>query len=328
MSWLDDLSLELHARGVPRRERTRIVLELDDHIASEPGCEDRLGDPRALAISSPMSSPTAEARGSAFATFAALAAAAVVLVVSQITLGRFAALPGLFERDLDAAVLPGDPRDGGGAAGRARGGNPGGLAGGAPAASWQACPPRRSRSSSAARGLRSPRASRRSPASSCTSWTSPSACPGGGSGSFGGLAASPARACSPRRGSSCGPGDRLGRRRWRRRHLRRSPGARMALAASAAVAPRRARVARGRDRAGRVRGARRALGVRGHPARSVRGHRRRDRVRPPRPRDRSPAARLTAPPARGRIPSWVSPIPTTSPPTTSSRSAGSADRGR
>ncbi len=94
MSWLDDLSLELHARGVPRRERTRIALELGDHIASEPGCEDRLGDPRALAISFADELATAEARGSALATFAALAAAAVVLIVSQITLGRFAGYPG------------------------------------------------------------------------------------------------------------------------------------------------------------------------------------------------------------------------------------------
>ncbi len=94
MSWLDDLSLELHARGVPRRERSRIALELGDHIASEPGCEDRLGDPRALAISFADELATAEARGSAFATFAALAAAAVVLTVSQITLGRFAGYPG------------------------------------------------------------------------------------------------------------------------------------------------------------------------------------------------------------------------------------------
>jgi hypothetical protein len=37
---------------------------------------------------------TSEARGSAFVTFAALAMAAVVLIVSQITLGRFASYPG------------------------------------------------------------------------------------------------------------------------------------------------------------------------------------------------------------------------------------------
>jgi hypothetical protein len=94
MSWLDELSLELHARGVPRRERARIAIELGDHIACEPGCEDRLGDPRALATRFADELATAEARNSAFATFAALAVAAVVLIVSQVTLARFAHYPG------------------------------------------------------------------------------------------------------------------------------------------------------------------------------------------------------------------------------------------
>ena len=94
MSWLDDLSRELRARRVPRRDRDRILLELRDHIACEPGCEDRLGDPRELAVSFADELATSEARGSAFATFAALAVAAVVLVVSLITLGRFAHYPG------------------------------------------------------------------------------------------------------------------------------------------------------------------------------------------------------------------------------------------
>jgi hypothetical protein len=94
MSWIEQLSLELHARGVPRRERTRIVIELDDHIACEPGCEDRLGDPRALATSFADELATSKARGSAFVAFAALAVVAVVLVVSQITLARLAGYPG------------------------------------------------------------------------------------------------------------------------------------------------------------------------------------------------------------------------------------------
>jgi hypothetical protein len=94
MSWLDELSLELCGRGVPRRERTRIVIELDDHIACEPGCEDRLGDPRALAMSFADELATSAARVSAFVSFAALAVAAVVLIVSQLTLGRFSHYPG------------------------------------------------------------------------------------------------------------------------------------------------------------------------------------------------------------------------------------------
>jgi hypothetical protein len=94
MSWLDELSLELHARGVPRRERARIAIELGDHIACEPGCEDRLGDPRELAIGFADELATSEARGSAFATFGALAFAAAVLILSQITLARSAGYPG------------------------------------------------------------------------------------------------------------------------------------------------------------------------------------------------------------------------------------------
>ena len=94
MSWLDDLSLELYARGVPRRERARIAIELGDHIACEPGCEERLGDPRELAISFADELATSEARSSAFVTFAALAVAAAVLMISQITLARVAGYPG------------------------------------------------------------------------------------------------------------------------------------------------------------------------------------------------------------------------------------------
>ncbi len=94
MSWLDDLSRELRPRGVPARDRRRIMHELRDHIACEPGCEQRLGDPRELAVTFADELATAEARNSAFATFAALAVAAVVLVVSQITLARFAHYPG------------------------------------------------------------------------------------------------------------------------------------------------------------------------------------------------------------------------------------------
>ena len=45
MSWLEQLEYALRARGVSRRRRERIVVELRDHIACEPGCEARLGDP-------------------------------------------------------------------------------------------------------------------------------------------------------------------------------------------------------------------------------------------------------------------------------------------
>ena len=268
MSWLDDLSLELHARGVPRRERTRIVLELDDHIATEPGCEDRLGDPRALAIRFADELATARARTSAFATFVALAAAAVVLVVSQITLGRFAGYPGysngistplFFAAILGMVVAPQIA-----------------LVSGTLAA-WRAVRRRRVPSLAAAEIALIQRRTRVALGAGFATMAGlelyvlnfSQRLPGWWLGSVGALAA------------VAGVGlfvasrilgrlavDRLGRRRWRRRHLRRSAGARMALAApSRPWRARPARIARGRNRAGRVRGARRALGGRGHPAR-------------------------------------------------------------
>ena len=94
MSWLDELAGELRARAVPARERRRILLELRDHIACEPGCEDRLGDPRALAATFADELATDRARRSALVTFGALAAAAVALFASLITLGHLARYPG------------------------------------------------------------------------------------------------------------------------------------------------------------------------------------------------------------------------------------------
>ena len=88
MSWLEILNRELTARGVPGRDRRRIVLEFRDHIDCEPGCEARLGDPVALSATFADELASAESRRSACDAFAALAATAVVLVISQVTLGR------------------------------------------------------------------------------------------------------------------------------------------------------------------------------------------------------------------------------------------------
>jgi hypothetical protein len=49
MSWLERLERELTARGVPRRMRQRILLELDDHLQCDPEATERLGDPVELA---------------------------------------------------------------------------------------------------------------------------------------------------------------------------------------------------------------------------------------------------------------------------------------
>jgi hypothetical protein len=49
LNWLDELELELRRTGMPDSRTRRIVAELADHLASEPGSEERLGSPAALA---------------------------------------------------------------------------------------------------------------------------------------------------------------------------------------------------------------------------------------------------------------------------------------
>ncbi|MFZ0042812.1 MAG: hypothetical protein WAK93_15990 [Solirubrobacteraceae bacterium] len=104
MTWLDGLGDELRARGVPPTERQRIVLELRDHIECEPGCEQRLGDPRALAGTFADELATSRARGSALWAFGALALAAVCLIVSQTALGAAGGYPG-FTRGISLVLF-------------------------------------------------------------------------------------------------------------------------------------------------------------------------------------------------------------------------------
>jgi DUF1707 SHOCT-like domain len=94
MSWLETLAAELSARGVPARERRRILLELHDHIECEPGCEDRLGDPRELAGSFADQLATARTRSGALRAFGALALAAAVLAISQLAIHAAGGYPG------------------------------------------------------------------------------------------------------------------------------------------------------------------------------------------------------------------------------------------
>ena len=49
MTWLDQLNLELRRARVPASRRRRIIAEFAEHLASEPGSEDRLGSPAGLA---------------------------------------------------------------------------------------------------------------------------------------------------------------------------------------------------------------------------------------------------------------------------------------
>jgi hypothetical protein len=94
MSWLDELSRELSDRGVRGSDRRRILLELADHVACEPACEDRLGDPRELASAFADELATARTRSAAIVTFAALTLAAIALAVSQLALNVAGGYPG------------------------------------------------------------------------------------------------------------------------------------------------------------------------------------------------------------------------------------------
>jgi hypothetical protein len=104
MTWLDRLAAELTARGLTGAARRRILVELRDHIECEPGCEERLGDPRELAAGFADELATDRARRSAFHVFAALAVAAVALVVSQVALASVVGYPG-FKSGLTMALF-------------------------------------------------------------------------------------------------------------------------------------------------------------------------------------------------------------------------------
>jgi len=104
MIWLEQLEHELGARGIKGRRRERILVELRDHIACEPGCEARLGDPVALAVSFADELGAAEARRSAFGAVAALVVAAVALIVSQLAIGAAGGPPG-FEHGHSLALF-------------------------------------------------------------------------------------------------------------------------------------------------------------------------------------------------------------------------------
>ncbi len=105
MSWLEHLSAELTARGVTGRTRRRIIAELEDHIACDPGSETRLGDPTELAATFADELATSAARRSAYRVFAALVTAAIALVVPQLVLrGAHNGYPG-FASGLSLALF-------------------------------------------------------------------------------------------------------------------------------------------------------------------------------------------------------------------------------
>lgn len=104
MTWLEQLADGLSAAGVRGAERARVLDELRDHIACEPGCEPQLGDPAELATRFADELAGSGARRSAFDAFAALAGVAVVLAVSQLTMGRAGGPPG-FDNGLSLALF-------------------------------------------------------------------------------------------------------------------------------------------------------------------------------------------------------------------------------
>lgn len=104
MSWLSDFSADLAARGISRSDRRRIILELEDHIACEPGCEQRLGDPALVAATFADELATDRARGSAFRAFGALVLAALALALSQLAIGPAGGYPG-YDHGLSMAIL-------------------------------------------------------------------------------------------------------------------------------------------------------------------------------------------------------------------------------
>jgi hypothetical protein len=93
MSWVVRLEHALAERGVDRGRRRRIVLELEDHLACDPGAEPRLGDPEALAGRFADELATDATRRAAFGAFAALAVVALALVLSPAVSGGGPGLP-------------------------------------------------------------------------------------------------------------------------------------------------------------------------------------------------------------------------------------------
>ncbi|MEA2372362.1 MAG: hypothetical protein QOH12_2756 [Solirubrobacteraceae bacterium] len=95
MTWTEDLAAELGRHGISGRRRRAILLEIEDHIACEPACVSRLGDPRALAVEFADELAAESARRGARAAFGALSLAAVALIASQVAIGRAGGYPGI-----------------------------------------------------------------------------------------------------------------------------------------------------------------------------------------------------------------------------------------
>src|SRR5262249_7648309 len=84
--YLDDLSRELGAHGIRGRTRRRILLEVDDHLRSDPDAETRFGSAHEVAHAFAAELGAQASRRAAVGAFAALAVAGVVYAVSFVSL--------------------------------------------------------------------------------------------------------------------------------------------------------------------------------------------------------------------------------------------------
>jgi hypothetical protein len=99
MSWLGELNQELRIRGVPRSDRRRIALELEDHLLSGPSETASLGDPEVLAQEFADELATVESRRAALTGFAALAAAGIGFALCFVT-GSLAGSPDIASAEI------------------------------------------------------------------------------------------------------------------------------------------------------------------------------------------------------------------------------------
>ncbi len=83
MTWLAELHTELGRAGIRGRTRSRIELELADHLASDPSSESRLGAPREVAESFAAELRAPRTRRAAWISFCALALAGLGLVATS-----------------------------------------------------------------------------------------------------------------------------------------------------------------------------------------------------------------------------------------------------
>jgi len=86
MTYLDDLSRELAAHGIRGRERRRILLEVDDHLRSDPSAQIRFGSASEVANAFAAELGTQASRRGAVGAFAALGVAGAVYAVLFVSL--------------------------------------------------------------------------------------------------------------------------------------------------------------------------------------------------------------------------------------------------